>query len=212
LPAQSPASDSAGNSGLSIRGLKSELAGPFSLDAPLGTCAAVTGPSGSGKSLFLRMIADLDVNDGEVALNGRARQSYAPPQWRRSVSYVAAEAGWWADRVADHFPPERLSRARELAGLLGLGSDLINGPVARLSSGERQRLAIVRAVVLEPSVLLLDEPTGALDQGSTGKVEQLIRTLLGEGKAVIMVTHDEPLGERLATARYAMADRRLIAR
>ena len=72
-------------------------------------------------------------------------------------------------------------------------------------------LALVRALVLDPTVLLLDEPTGALDQDSTHKVEGLIRELLDKGVAVVLVTHDDALGDRLATARYRMADRRLGA-
>ncbi|MGC1301551.1 MAG: ABC transporter ATP-binding protein, partial [Caulobacteraceae bacterium] len=83
--------------------------------------------------------------------------------------------------------------------------------VARLSTGERQRLALVRALVLDPPLLLLDEPTGALDQDSTHKVEVVLRDLLGTGGMVVLVTHDPALGERLATARYRMIDRKLVA-
>lgn len=197
------------DSGLHVRALRSALAGPSSLELAPGTCAAITGPSGSGKSLFLRMLADLDPNEGAVELDGRSRDAFSPPQWRRAVTYVPAEAGWWADDVRDHFAPAQLPRAAVLAAKLGLAPELLQGPVARLSTGERQRLAIVRAVVLDGPVLLLDEPTGALDQASTERVERLLRDLLAERRSVLLVTHDAALGARLATAHYTMADRRL---
>jgi ABC-type lipoprotein export system ATPase subunit len=79
---------------LLVKQLRSEFAGPFELDLSGGTCAAITGPSGSGKSLFLRMIADLDPNEGEVWLNGRERASMPAPEWRKQTSYVSAESGW----------------------------------------------------------------------------------------------------------------------
>jgi ABC-type iron transport system FetAB ATPase subunit len=203
-------SDPAPKPALSIDGLRSSLAGPFALTLASGQCAAVTGPSGSGKSLFLRMIADLDVNEGAVALDGAPRETFAPPLWRRRVCYVAAEAGWWSDRVRDHFNQKDLSRAAERAADLGLAADLIDGEVARLSTGERQRLALIRALLLQPRVLLLDEPTGALDQVSARKVEAVVRGVLATGAATIVVTHDESLAERLGGgAHYRMADRRL---
>ena len=200
-----------GPEGLVIDGLHSPLAGPFALTVRPGQCAAITGASGSGKSLFMRMIADLDVNDGSVQLDGRDRQAMAPDEWRRRVTYVAAEAGWWADAVKDHYSRDQIPRAAALAVRLGLEAELMEADVARLSTGERQRLALVRALVLDPTVLLLDEPTGALDQDSTHMVEAVLRELLDKGMAVVLVTHDPALGERLATARYHMADRRLSA-
>src|ERR1700693_6240808 len=89
---------------LLVKQLRSEFAGPFELNLGIGACAAITGPSGSGKSLFLRMIADLDPNEGEVWLNERERAAMPAPEWRRQVTYVSAESGWWADTVIEHFP------------------------------------------------------------------------------------------------------------
>jgi putative ABC transport system ATP-binding protein len=89
---------------LIVRTLRSERAGPFELTLAIGDCATITGPSGSGKSLFLRMIADLDPNEGEVWLKDRERTSMPAPTWRRLVTYMSAESGWWADRVLEHFP------------------------------------------------------------------------------------------------------------
>lgn len=198
-----------GSARLSIRGLQSPLAGPFSLELTPGACAAITGPSGSGKSLFLRMIADLDPNTGEVWLDARERADFTPPDWRRQATYVAAEAGWWAETVADHLPAKRKEEARDLAAELGLAPDLLDAAIARLSTGEKQRFALLRALLLGPPVLLLDEPTGALDQVSVGRVEQVMRARLAEGVALVMVTHDDALALRLGDQHYRMNERKL---
>jgi ABC-type iron transport system FetAB ATPase subunit len=194
---------------LSIRDLKSDLAGPFDLTIAPGRCAAITGPSGSGKSLFLRMVADLDPNDGQVWLDDRERAAFTPPDWRWRASYVAAEAGWWAETVREHFAAARTDAARDLASQMGLAPELLDAAVARLSTGEKQRCALVRALLLDPPVLLLDEPTGALDQASVGRVEDVLRARLAQGTAVLMVTHDEALAQRLGDQRYRMSERKL---
>ena len=194
---------------LAVRGLGSVLAGPFELALRAGECLAIAGESGAGKSLFLRMLADLDPNEGEVRLDGVERRSLSGPQWRRRAPYVAAESGWWLPTAAEHFAPDRRAAAQALAGELGLGAAQFEGEVARLSTGERQRLAIVRALVLDSPVLLLDEPTGPLDPASTGKVEALLRQRMDRGAAIVLVSHDPAQAERLGAQRLVMRDRRL---
>jgi len=194
---------------LSLRGLRSDLAGPFDFTLAAGACAAVGGASGSGKSLFLRMIADLDPNEGDIRLDGASRAAMAPTDWRRRVPYVAAESGWWRETAVEHFAPERLDEARALAERLGVGAAQVDGPVIRLSTGERQRLALVRALVLDSPVLLLDEPTGPLDPVSAGQVEALLRERLAGGASVLLVSHDPGQAARLGAARYVMRDRHL---
>jgi UDP-glucose/iron transport system ATP-binding protein len=197
--------------GLTVKQLRSELAGPFELSLGAGSCAAITGPSGSGKSLFLRMIADLDPNEGEVWLNERPRAAMPAPAWRRQVTYVAAESGWWTDIVSQHFPPGRRDEIIALAATLGLSAGLVDAPVAQLSTGEKQRFALVRALLPAPPVLLLDEPTGPLDEESVGRVETLLRQRMAAGTSVLLVTHDPNQAERLGQQRYRMAARRLEA-
>lgn len=196
---------------LTLKDLKSPLAGPFDLTLPRGGCAAISGQSGSGKSLFLRMIADLDPNTGEAALDGVSRASVDAPAWRRRCPYVAAESGWWRDTVAEHFAADQLQAARALAARLDLAPELIDGTVQRLSTGEKQRLAIIRALVLDSPVLLLDEPTGPLDPESTAKVEAVLQERLKDGLTLVIVTHDPAQGERLGGRRFVMRDRRLAA-
>jgi ABC-type lipoprotein export system ATPase subunit len=194
---------------LSVRDLQSPLAGPFALDLAPGGCAAIGGASGSGKSLFLRMLADLDPNTGEVSVDGVARTGVEPTAWRRTAPYVAAESGWWRERVADHFAPDQQAPAKALAERLGLAAELFDGPVQRLSTGERQRLAIIRALVLDSPILLLDEPTGPLDPESVRKVEAVLRERLDAGCAVVIVTHDPSQAERLGARRFVMRDRHM---
>ena len=195
---------------LSLHGLRSSLAGPFDLSLEPGECVAISGPSGAGKSLLLRMIADLDPNEGAVRLDGRERRSWPAPAWRRQVVYAAAEPGWWAERVSQHFAPTDLEPARALLPRLSLPPTLMNAPLTRPSTGERQRLALVRALVLHSPVLLLDEPTGALDQEATTRVEDVLRERLARGTAMLVVTHSVGQAARLASRRLRMADRRLM--
>jgi putative ABC transport system ATP-binding protein len=182
---------------------------PFELSLGIGTCAAITGPSGSGKSLLLRMIADLDPNEGEVWLNERARASMPAPAWRRQVTYVAAESGWWADMVMQHFPAGSRGEVAALAASLALRAELLDAPVAQLSTGEKQRFALLRALLPGAPVLLLDEPTGPLDEDSVARVETLLRQRMATGTSVLLVTHDPRQAERLGHQRYRMAARRL---
>jgi len=161
-----------------------------------GECVAVMGPSGSGKTLFLRAIADLDPGTGRVTLDGVERQSLAAPQWRQKVCYLPPDSGWWADDVAAHFPDSQA--ARTLFPRLGLPVAALDWEVARLSTGERQRLALARALLLHPAVLLLDEPTSGLDATAMAAVEAVLKGALDEGAAIILVTHDAAQGKRMA--------------
>jgi ABC-type iron transport system FetAB ATPase subunit len=198
--------------GLRVEGLRSALAGPFELTVAPGACVGITGASGSGKSLFLRMLCDLDVNEGDVWLDGEPRRGMAAPDWRRQVVYVPAESGWWTDRIADHFPKGSLAAVKEMATRLALPAGIVDGLVSRLSTGERQRLALTRALLMASPVLLLDEPTSALDQDSVGRVEAILKERLAAGLVLVLVTHDPAQAQRLAHQRYIMAAGRLEAR
>ncbi|HYP63198.1 MAG TPA: ATP-binding cassette domain-containing protein [Acidocella sp.] len=192
---------------LEIDALRGKPGGPFSLRLGAGDCVVISGPSGIGKSLLLRMIADLDENQGRVLLNGTSRDAMTAPQWRRQVMYVAAESGWWADHVHEHMQP--IAEAKRLAPRLGLAEALLHAPVAQLSTGERQRLGLIRAIIRAPLVLLLDEPSSALDEESTLRMEALLRELTEAGMGLILVTHNEAQARRLATRRYQMCAGRL---
>jgi len=169
---------------------------PASFSLPEGACIAVRGPSGSGKTLLMRAIADLDPNDGRVTLNGEDRAAIPAPLWRRRVAYVPAEPGWWAETVGEHF--DDWPRAVPLIERLGLPQEVKAWPLVRCSTGERQRLALARALALQPHVLLLDEPTAALDAAMAGAVETLVLELVAGGMSVLWVTHNPEQAGRVA--------------
>jgi ABC-type lipoprotein export system ATPase subunit len=133
------------------------------------------------------------------------------PEWRKRVIYVAAQSAWWADSVIEHFPTDQRSQLGSLVGRLGLAENVLNAPVLELSTGEKQRLAIARALLLNPRVLLLDEPTGALDQGSVALVEALLGERTAAGVSILFVTHDPKQAERLGHEHYYMAAGQLEA-
>ena len=192
----------------SVRNLARPGLGPLSFEVAAGGCLGIGGPSGAGKSLLLRALADLDASDGEVALEGTRREDLPAPLWRRRVCYLAAESGWWADRVGAHVPS--WEAVRPLLTALGLPEDCQDWPVARLSSGERQRLALVRALVRGPRVLLLDEPTAALDPESTAAVEALIAEHRAGGGCALWISHDAAQLGRVAQGVLRLRAGRLV--
>lgn len=164
-----------------------------------GSCVAIHGASGSGKSLLLRAIADLDEAEGEVWLDEQPRNRMSGPQWRRQVVYVAAESHWWGDKVQEHAPQWRTTDLEAL----GFGPEVLDFDIQRLSSGERQRLAIARALAVLPAVLLLDEPTANLDNSNAIRVEQLIADWRRHtGGCVLWVSHDPAQRARVATVQH----------
>ncbi|WNJ99833.1 ABC transporter ATP-binding protein [Thalassospiraceae bacterium LMO-JJ14] len=189
---------------LVVKQLSRAILQPVDLELTAGECIAIRGASGSGKSLLLRAIADLDPCTGTVQLDGEDRSAMPAHMWRRKVTYVAADSGWWLDRVGDHFEAEAI--AAGYLPRLGFHGDVMSWPVSRLSTGERQRLALLRAMVQGPRVLLLDEPTSALDPDATSKVESLLHEKLASGIIVILVTHDPAQAERMSQHRYRMQD------
>jgi ABC-type multidrug transport system ATPase subunit len=156
------------------------------------------------------MIADLEPNEGDVFLDGANRWGFSAPAWRRQVVYTSAEPGWWHDQVAAHFQGDTLTFARVMLPRLALTAATFESGVVHLSTGERQRLALIRALALQSPVLLLDEPTGALDQDSTDLVEVALRERLSAGTTILMVTHSVTQAERLGRRHLRMESRRLV--
>ncbi len=182
---------------LVVRSLHRPGLEPVSFSLAPGECLVVQGPSGAGKSLLLRALADLDPNEGDVTLDGRSRADMSGPAWRALVGYVPAEPGWWAERVGEHF----LDWNRVPVASLGLAPDKGVQPVMQCSTGERQRLALLRALERRPRVLLLDEPTSALDRASTLAAERLVADACAEGMGVVWVSHDPDQAARLSPRR-----------
>ncbi len=193
---------------LDIQNLKTAIFGPLSLQLAKGECVSIRGKSGAGKSIFLRAIVDLDLNEGRIVLDSVERAAIPAFEWRRKIALLPAESGWWADQVGEHF--ERAEKACELFKSLGLPSDVLNWQVRRLSTGEKQRLAIARALSFEPEILLLDEPTAALDPQATGFVEEIMRQQLAFGISIILVTHDAVQAKRMASRSFLLEKHSLV--
>ena len=192
---------------LALKAVRSARLAAVDLALAPGECAAVMGPSGSGKSLLLRQVADLDPGEGEVELDGAPRSGMAGYEWRRRVIYCQAEAGWWEERVAAHF--DDAAAAVGLVERLGLAPEKMQALVRELSTGERQRLGLARALVKRPRALLLDEPTAALDPDATARVETEVRRYLDEGGAALLVTHSEEQARRLCRRAWRMRQGKL---
>jgi ABC-type iron transport system FetAB ATPase subunit len=174
---------------------------PMSLELHAGECIGLSGPSGMGKSLFLRIIADLDPHQGQIWLDGHEQQTIPATEWRSKVALLASESGWWAETVGEHFADMDASTLQQL----GFSNDCLDWEVERLSSGEKQRLALLRLLAMQPEVLLLDEPTANLDPESVRKVEALIANYRKQnGAAVIWVSHDREQVKRVASRQYRL--------
>jgi ABC-type lipoprotein export system ATPase subunit len=190
----------------------------FTLDA--GEFVVVTGPSGAGKSTLLHIAGGLDAPDsGTVAVTGQdvwsmstgARAAFR----RRNLGFVfqffnlvpmlTAVENVSLPLVLDGMPARSAdARAEELLQRVGLGDRARHRP-AELSGGQMQRVAVARALVARPSIILADEPTGNLDSHSSTEVLDLLRSLSDEdGAAVVMVTHDQ------VAARYGSRELHLV--
>jgi ABC-type multidrug transport system ATPase subunit len=201
LAVQAPAGDPLVLTGISVGPLRE-----VSLRVEPGEVVCLSGESGAGKTRLLRAIADLDWHEGEASIGSDLRSSVSAHCWRGWVMLVPAESSWWGDTVAEHFlDPEPGSFQA-----FGLGSEALGWEISRLSSGEKQRLAVLRALSHEPRALLLDEPTANLDPERTRQVEQWLREYAqSERLPVIWVAHDLEQINRVADRHFAIRGDRL---
>lgn len=173
---------------------------PISLAVAPGKVTCLSGRSGIGKSRLLRAVADIEAHDGRVYLGDTEQASLPAHEWRRRVMLVPAESQWWSERVGEHF-----HEGGGIAGLdeLGFDAEVFNWSVSRLSSGEKQRLAILRALSVGPMALLLDEPTANLDQESTENLERWLLSRIREQQLpVLWVAHDRDQIQRVADHHF----------
>lgn len=169
---------------------------PVSFTVQATECVCLTGPSGVGKSMLLRAVADLIPHTGDASLDEQDCSQMKPSQWRKQVGYLPAESHWWSEQVGDHFT----EIDPEVFGQLGFEPEVLNWQVSRLSTGEKQRLALLRLLANQPRALLLDEPTASLDAANVGNAEALIRDYRQQQQAaVIWVSHDPAQIQRVAS-------------
>lgn len=172
----------------------------------------VTGPSGCGKTTFLNLISGLDaLSGGEVTMGGyklsRLGESQMTAYRRKCIGFVfqfhylledfsALENIWLPAYLSGEPVKTAKERARFLLERVGLTSRADHFP-AQLSGGECQRIAVARALINNPPLILADEPTGNLDESHSERVEELLFDMVGkEGKSLILVTHDPRLAEK----------------
>ena len=198
------------------------LAG-LNLHIDSGEYVAVMGPSGSGKSTLLNLLGLLDrPNAGTYRLEGRDVTTLSPDEQAtvRStrIGFVfqsfhlvprltAAENIALPMMLAGIAPAERQRRVARALSDFGLDNRADHKP-DQLSGGQRQRVAIARATIMQPALILADEPTGNLDRHTGEDVVNLLEALNGQGVTLIVVTHDPSLGAR-AGRQLVMEDGRL---
>jgi osmoprotectant transport system ATP-binding protein len=185
----------------------------ISLQLEAGTTTALLGRSGSGKTTLLRMVNGLVMpTSGEVRVSGKATGALDAVELRRGIGYVIQETGLFphmtvernaglALELAGRSKAEIEARGREVLELAGLNFEEFRARYPwQLSGGQRQRVGLARALALDPSVLLMDEPFGALDPMTRAEMQTMLRGLLERvGKTVLLVTHD--LDEALYLAK-----------
>lgn len=181
------------------------------LNVEEGEFLAVLGPSGSGKSTLMNMIGCLDVPTyGSYHLSGRLISEQSEKELaaiRRIEIGFIFQSFYLLSRqnaignvelpliYAGVDQEQRKKRAAAMLERVGL-SDRMNYFPKQLSGGQQQRVAIARAIVTNPTILLADEPTGALDQKNGQQIMQLFQELNDEGRTIIMITHDEGIAKR----------------
>ena len=183
----------------------------ISLSLEAGAHLTITGPSGSGKSSLLKLLASLvSPSSGRIVYQGQDLEDLDPVAYRREVSYCFQQPVLFGQTVRDNmaFPFEirhlPFDQERVLATLarLNLGPEFLEKPIKELSGGEKQRVALVRNLLFEPKVLLLDEVSSGLDEKTKHVLRTFLKDLQQEGVTLIEVTHDQQeieAAERLLT-------------
>ena len=197
----------------------------ISLQLEAGTTTALLGRSGSGKTTLLRMVNGLVTpTSGEVRVANKPTRDYDTVTLRRSIGYVIQETGLFphmtvernagmALELAGGAKPQIAARAREVLALAGLDYKEFRTRFPwQLSGGQRQRVGLARALATDPTVLLMDEPFGALDPLTRAEMQTMLRDLLERvGKTVVLVTHDLDEAIYLAKRVVFLADGAVVA-
>ncbi|GMQ97049.1 MAG: ATP-binding cassette domain-containing protein [Gammaproteobacteria bacterium] len=172
--------------GLLIETVRCANIGPINLTIEPEQCIGLSGDSGSGKTRLLRTIADLDPHEGLISVNNTEQSAIPGSQWRTWVGLLSSEIAWWYESVGMHF----MRWPAELIESVGFSQSIKDQEVARLSSGEKQRLGFARLLALQPTVLLLDEPTANLDRQNRARIESIVHEYQLLGASVLWVSHD----------------------
>ncbi len=177
------------------------------LEVPPGRFVTVIGPSGAGKSTLLRLLAGLEPSDGGEV--GRAGRAVFLDQDRTVLERSVLANAAFGLELAGVDRKQAVRRVLPWLERVGL-ADKLARPATRLSGGERARLALVRALALEPDVLFLDEPTQALDPGNVALAEELMREAHRAGRTLVLVTHNLYQARRLGEETWFLLGGSLV--
>ncbi len=171
----------------------------ISISIAKGDYISIVGPSGSGKSTFLKLCSHLiSPTGGNIIYKGKNITEHNPTELRKSIAYCFQMPFLFGDTVAENinFPFSIRNikldqdRVNKLFSIFHIDTDFLNKDVKNLSGGEKQRIAIIRSLLFEPEILLLDEITSALDTDNTRIVESVIASLNKKGTTVLWITHN----------------------
>ena len=207
------------------RGEPLEVLHSVSLHIPEGSYTAFVGPSGSGKSTLMNILGCLDLpTEGEYLLDGENVSCMSPPEMcavrKEKIGFVFQGYQLMNKLTAEEnvaFPlmlrgmPEKERREIARDALSRMGLEGREGHLPReLSGGQQQRVALARALCVKPRLLLCDEPTGALDEGSRDGILEMLDELSREGHTIVLITHDSYVASR-ARNRYRVEDGSVLA-
>ena len=180
-----------------------------------GDYLTIVGPSGSGKSTLLKLCSDLiSPTFGSITYNGRNLTAIDPESYRKEVGYCFQRPYLFAKSVRRNilFPYDirgmkpDMERIKLLFDLLHMPMEYFERHNDELSGGEMQRICLIRSLIFEPKVLLLDEVTSALDSVNAAIVEQVIDELYKNGITIVSITHNEEQSLRTANRRITIID------
>jgi osmoprotectant transport system ATP-binding protein len=190
----------------------------LSVDVPAGDICVLVGPSGCGKTTALRMVNRMvEITEGDIVIGGRSVRERSPAELRREIGYVIQQIGLFphltvADNIATvprllGWDRERIdARVAELLGVIGIDPAIAGRFPSQLSGGQQQRVGVARALAVNPGLMLMDEPFGAVDPINRERLQNEFLRLQAElRKTILFVTHDIDeaikMGDRIAILR-----------
>ncbi len=190
------------------------------IEVEKGACISMVGKSGSGKSTLLKIIADLiSATSGQLIFNEMNFNEYDPVELRRKISYCTQQPHLFGKTVRENLEyPFRIRKQQinfeiieSLLERFNFNLDMLDKDVISLSGGEKQRIALIRNLVIVPEIILLDESTSALDNENALLVEEYIQELNSKGVTIIWITHNEEQSKRIFKKRIVLENGEILA-